>query len=95
MKKCSWMLGLLLLGFLICHSAYAREVIESRIDGDFEGFDDNKVFVLMNGQIWRQAEYKYHYYYHYMPEVLIFRDGGAFYMKVENVDEIVRVERLR
>ena len=89
-----WLLVFLVL-FAICNSAFAREVIESRIDGEFEGFDDNKVFVLTNGQVWLQVEYKYCYSYHYMPEVIIFENGGWFYMKVEGVDEVVRVERLR
>lgn len=31
-----------------------KQVIKSRIDGDFEGFDDENLFPLYNGQYWIQ-----------------------------------------
>jgi len=34
-------------------------VTESRIEGECEGFDGDRVFELVNGQKWQQAIYKY------------------------------------
>ena len=70
-------------------------VIESRIDGDFEGWEGETVVKLMNGQIWQQSSYHYYYHYAYMPEVLIYKSGGTYKMKVDGVDTDVSVIRLK
>ncbi len=70
-------------------------VIESKVDGEFEGWDGETIVKLTNGQIWQQIEYHYHYRYAYMPEVLIFKSGGVYKMKVEGIKKAVRVERLK
>ena len=49
----------------------------------------------MNGQIWQQTEYYYHYRYAFMPKVLIYRSDGGYKMKVDGVDKAVGVDRLR
>jgi hypothetical protein len=69
-------------------------VIESRIDGEFKGWEGESIYKLRNGQIWQQAEYKYRYRYRYAPSVLIFRKGGSYYMQVDGDEEVVRVRRL-
>ncbi|MBI2260794.1 MAG: hypothetical protein HYU62_03930 [Caulobacterales bacterium] len=71
------------------------DLIESRIDGEFSGWDGETVFKLANGQIWQQASYDYEYHYAYSPEVFIVRTGGRFMMTVEGVDDPIRVIRLR
>ena len=68
--------------------------IESQIDGDFEGFEGETIIKLMNGQIWQQTEYWYHYHYSYMPKVIIFRSGGGYKMKVDGIDKAVGVTLL-
>lgn len=70
-------------------------VIESQIDGEFEGWEGETLVRLTNGQIWQQTEYHYHYHYAYMPTVLIFRKGGQYKMKVDGIERAVGVERLR
>ena len=75
--------------------ASAQSVIESQIDGEFEGWEGETVVKLMNGQIWMQTEYHYEYHYAYMPDVLIYQSGGGWKMKVEGTDKAVRVEQLR
>jgi len=72
-----------------------QKVIESRIDGDFEGWEGETVIKLMNGQIWQQTEYYYHYHYAYMPSVLIYRSGGRYKMKVDGIDKAVGVTQLK
>ena len=75
--------------------ATASAVIETQIDGDFEGWEGETIVKLMNGQIWQQTEYHYHYHYAFMPKVLIYRSGGGYKMKVDGVEKAVGVERLR
>jgi hypothetical protein len=70
-------------------------VIESRIDGEFTGWDGETLFKLQNGQIWQQSSYNYVYHYAYSPEVLIYPSGGRYKMRVEGVDQAVWVQRLK
>ena len=78
-------------------SAQLPNVIESKIDGDFEGWEGETVVKLINGQIWQQSEYHYHYHYHYafMPKVLIYKSGGVYKMMVEGTIKAVRVIQLK
>ena len=75
--------------------ALTRGVIESQIDGDFEGWEGETIVKLMNGQIWQQTEYHYEYHYAFMPQVLIYSSGAGYKMKVEGTDQAVGVQRLR
>lgn len=70
-------------------------VIESQIDGDFEGWTGETIVKLVNGQIWQQIDYYYHYHYSYMPDVLVYKSRSGWKMKVEDIDEAVQVERLK
>jgi len=70
-------------------------VIESRIEGDFEGWDGDTVFRLQNGQIWQQAGYAYRYHYAYAPRVTIIPVGGGHEMIVDGVSQRIQVMRLR
>ncbi|TRM50902.1 hypothetical protein YH64_021625 [Achromobacter sp. LC458] len=75
--------------------APTSSVIESQIDGQFDGWEGETIVKLMNSQIWQQTEYHYHYHYAFMPKVLIYRSGGGYKMKVEGVEKAVGVERMR
>jgi hypothetical protein len=70
-------------------------VIESRIDGEFTGWDGETIFKLQNGQIWQQTSYAYRYRYAYSPRVLIYRSGAVYKLKVEGVDGEISVRRLK
>jgi len=70
------------------------EIIESQIDGDFEGWEGETIVKLTNGQIWQQIEYYYYYRYAFMPKVHIFRTGGGYKMVVDGVKKPVGVELL-
>ena len=69
--------------------------IESKVDGEFEGWEGETIVRLVNGQIWEQVEYYYHYHYAYMPDVLIYPSNGTFKMKVEGVDRAVGVRQIK
>lgn len=70
-------------------------VVQSNIDGEFTGFEGEKVFKLLNGQVWQQADFYYHYQYAYGPRVLIYSAAGGWMMKVDGVEKAVRVNLLR
>ncbi len=68
-------------------------VIESKIDGEFQGWDGETIFKLVNCQIWQQSSYHYYYHYAYMPRVTIYRTDGGYKMKVDGVDPSIYVRR--
>lgn len=70
-------------------------VIESRIDGDFECWEGDTIFRLLNGQVWQQTDYSYKYCYHFMPNVMIYRSGSGYKMKVDGVDGTIAVSRIK
>lgn len=70
-------------------------VIESRIDGEFTGWEGETIFKLQNGQIWQQSSYAYKYKYAYSPKVMICRSGAGYRMKVDGVDGEIWVRQLR
>ena len=57
-------------------------VRRSRIDGEFDGFDDEKLFLLADGTAWLQGRYRYWYHYAYMPEACIVRKNGHLHIDV-------------
>ncbi len=76
-------------------SAPTADFLESRIDGEFSGWEGETIFKLENGQIWQQASYAYKYSYKYRPKVLIFRTQRGYEMQVEGVSGRIRVTRLK
>jgi hypothetical protein len=71
-------------------------ITQTRIDGDFNGWEGETIYKLQNGQIWQQSSYHYHYHYAYAPEVLIYPSSGGYKMHVDgDSDEDVYVQRLR
>ena len=71
-------------------------MVESRIDGEFTGWNGETLFKLQNGQIWQQSSYAYMYRYAYAPNVLIYKSaGGTFRMKVDGVTSDIAVRRLK
>ncbi len=70
------------------------QVIETSIDGEFEGWEGETIFKMMNGQIWQQSSYAYLYHYAYSPEVIIYKTSNGFVMKVDGVDETINVVQI-
>jgi hypothetical protein len=72
-----------------------EEYVSSRIDGEFPGFEQGRLFKLLNGQIWEQIDSRYRYVYRHGPEVTVFTAGdGSIRMQVEQVEE-TRTSELR
>lgn len=70
-------------------------VVESRIDGDFSGWEGETVFRLTNGQVWQQVQFAYRYHYAFMPKVMIVRTDAGYRMTVDGVSGSILVKRLR
>ena len=68
--------------------------VRSRIDGEFNGYDGDALFKLVNGQVWQQKRHRYKYRYAYMPAVRIYRDGAKYMMEVACMDEPIEVVRI-
>jgi hypothetical protein len=76
--------------------AQPTQVIESRVDGDFIGWEGNTVVKLTNGQIWQQAEFHYVRRFATMPNARIYPSNGRYKMIVEGIDDVaVGVIRLK
>lgn len=69
-------------------------VVDGQIDDDFEGFDDEMLFSLYNGQYWVQSTYKYWYHYSYMPRIKIYNLNGSYFLTVDGQNEFVQVEQI-
>jgi len=73
----------------------ALEVVESRIEGDFNGWEGETIFKLDNGQIWQQSSYSYTYAYKYRPKVIIYPSKGRYLMRVEGMKKNISVVKLK
>lgn len=67
---------------------------ESIITNDFDGFNGDKIFEMINGTKWKQAEYKYIYHYAYRPKAKIWDDRGRYLLEVDGINEKVEVRRV-
>jgi hypothetical protein len=76
-------------------SKEANSVIETQIDGDFEGWTGETIWKMANGQVWQQAEYSYSYSYAFSPNVLIYRGSEGWKMKVEGESDEIAVKRVK
>ncbi|WP_313375035.1 hypothetical protein [Chishuiella sp.] len=74
---------------------FTGNAMETKIDGEFNGWDGETIFKMRNGTIWQQASYSYKYRYAYSPDVLIYSKDGSTYMRVEGMDDEIRVKRLK
>ena len=77
------------------NSSQASDVVETKIDGDFTGFEDEKIFKMLNGQIWQQSSYGSRSRSLSSPKVLIYKSGSTYKMRVEGIDAEVSVTRLK
>jgi hypothetical protein len=71
----------------------ATDVVESRINGEFKGWDGHSEYALQNGQVWQQSRYKYTYKYAHMPLATIYSTGSGYKMRVAGT--VADVRRVR
>ena len=49
-----------------------RPQLRSRLKEDFEGFENEKLFLLENGQCWKQKKFDYWNHFSFTPFVVIY-----------------------
>jgi hypothetical protein len=70
--------------------------VRARIDGRFEGWDGDTLFVLDNGEVWKQRSRGLYIYRAERPDVLITRNKlGFFMLEVVATGKSVGVKRVR
>lgn len=70
-------------------------VEEGQLKGLFRGFRNrDTIFEFYRGQRWKQADYKSHYYYSYMPQAKVILDEGRFILQVDGMGDSVVVRRI-
>jgi len=74
-----------------CNSQGMNLVVQSRIDGEFQGWSGNTLFKLTNGTYWLQAQYDYFYHYAYSPIAKIYRYSNRYFLKIEQIDKLIQV----
>ncbi len=68
---------------------------EGRLKGSFNGFYNlDTIFEFENGSKWQQAEIKNYPYYEYAPFAQVITNNGQDYIKVTNINVMVKVEKL-
>jgi len=75
-------------------STVMRIVTNTRIDGEFSGWNGDNFYTLATGEVWQQARYKYEYHYAYRPSAKIWFDGHSYFLEVEGMSEKVEVRRM-
>lgn len=70
-------------------------VIETRMAGDFTGWDGGTVFQFANGQLWRQASFGTLYHFQRSPKVTLVATGNGWRLQVDGVPQSIYVRRLR
>jgi len=68
-------------------------VAESYIEDEFEGWDDEKIFELDNGQKWQQVHYEYRYHYAYRPKAKVFTEAGKYFLEVAGMPKSIEVRQ--
>ena len=67
-----------------------RTVREAQIDGEFNGFGTDVLFVLTDNTFWIQDEHKVWYHYEHRPHVTLFESGGRLYLEISGRSVAVR-----
>lgn len=69
--------------------------IETRMDGDFTGWDGGTIFQLANGQTWRQISFGALYHFQRAPKVTLVATGSGWRLQVAGVPQSIYVKRVR
>lgn len=70
-------------------------VIETRVAGDFTGWDGGTLFQFTNGQTWRQVSFGTLYHFQRSPKVTLVATGTGWRLQVDGVPQSIYVRRLR
>lgn len=74
-----------------------RDSIQSRIKGEFKGWDGYTKFLLENGQVWQQSSYGILRVKMNSPSIIIKRSrmSDTYTLKIEGLNSSVKVKRIK
>jgi hypothetical protein len=70
-------------------------VKECSLDGDFDGFQNNQIFIFTDGTVYYQDDTKSSFRSVYRPDCKIFKEGNVLKLKVEGIDDMVEVKQAK
>ena len=70
-------------------------VIETRMAGDFTGWDGNTVFQFANGQTWRQVSFGALQQFARSPKVTLVATGSGWRLQVEGIPQSIYLRRIK
>lgn len=70
-------------------------VIETRMAGDFTGWDGGTLFQFANGQLWRQSSFGTLYQFAREPKVTLIATSSGWRLQVAGVPQSIYVRRIR
>ena len=76
-------------------SAGASSFIESRVDGEWEGWQGDSIVKLLNGQLWEQVGARISAKYKYNPRVFVYKQGSTHFMQIDGESSAVQVRRIK
>lgn len=71
------------------------EFVETRVNGQFEGWSGDTIVKTIDGHIWQQVEPYIWYHYALNPKVIIIRTKNVIKMQVEGVEKLLHVVQLK
>ncbi len=66
-------------------------VVQTCIDGEFDGWEGDTAFLLCKGDVVVQTDGKYTYHYAYRPAVTLVSSGTTWIMSVEGISDTISV----
>jgi hypothetical protein len=86
-------------GVVLCNRVRGEGIgvgvyFESKIDGNFDGFEFGKLYKLQNGQVWEQTSYKISVRYRFAPTVFVWQSGSQWKMRIDGDDRTVSVKQI-
>ena len=71
-----------------------QQFINSRIDGEFKGWDGDSIYKLEDGSKWKLASYLYTYNYSTRPNATVWKDGSRYFLTVDSMTERVEITKV-
>lgn len=70
-------------------------VLEGQIKGNFDGFKDMQTILeFTDGSRWQQDEFKFIFYFSFMPKAKVIQEIGTYYLVVDGINERVKVKKV-
>jgi hypothetical protein len=69
-------------------------VTESRIAGPFRGWEGSGIYILANGQVWKQLHHQSQNHYDLDPKARVWQVGSKYFLEVAGMLDSIEVSCL-